>query len=163
MISVGLNPSPASVLAQTYFANPRNRFWPMLNASGLLTDSLTPGPEAMRRLFEVYRIGFTDLVKRPTAGAAQLRESDYRGGAAALRARLMGLAPEVIWFQGRTAWRRYLHHTEGQSPAPGWGLQPQTLDGVPVWVTPNPSSANAAFPLEELIAQFRTLNEWLSR
>lgn len=163
LISVGLNPSPASVASQVYFAHPRNRFWPMLNASGLTDEVLAPSAESMRRLFEVHHIGFTDLVKRPTPGVAQLRAADYREGAAALRMRLQGLAPRAIWFQGRTPWTQYLRHAEGEAPAAGWGLQPQTLDGVPVWVTPNPSPANAAFSLDDLIARLRMLAGWLDR
>lgn len=163
LISVGLNPSPASVAAQVYFAHPRNRFWPMLNASGLIDETLSPGPESMRRLFEVHRIGFTDLVKRPTAGVAQLRAADYREGALALRARLNGLKPGAVWFQGRTPWAQYLRHAEGSSAEAGWGLQAQTIDGAPVWVTPNPSPANAAFSLQELARQLAELAAWLER
>lgn len=108
-------------------------------------------------------MGFTDLVKRPTPGAAQLVASDYREGTSALRTRLAGLEPEVFWFQGRLPWTRYLRYVKGEVPSPCWGLQSQTLDGIPVWVTPNPSPANAAFSLEDLIRHFRELNEWLSR
>lgn len=163
LISVGLNPSPASVAAQVYFAHPRNRFWPMLNASGLIDETLSPSPDSMRRLFEAHRIGFTDLVKRSTPGVAQLRAADYRAGASALRMRLHGLAPRAIWFQGRTPWSQYLRYTSGEAPAAVWGLQSQTLDGVPVWVTPNPSPANAAFPLDVLTAQLAALANWLAR
>ncbi|WP_197513168.1 mismatch-specific DNA-glycosylase [Acidihalobacter aeolianus] len=161
LISVGLNPSPASVAAQVYFAHPRNRFWPMLDASGLIDETLSPSPDSMRRLFEAHRIGFTDLVKRPTAGVAQLRAADYRAGASALRMRLHGLAPRAIWFQGRTPWAQYLRHAEGSSADGDWGLQTQSIDGVPVWVTPNPSPANAAYSLPELIRQLAELATWL--
>lgn len=163
LISVGLNPSPRSVLAQTYFAHPRNRFWPMLNNSGCFPDTFKPGPEAMRQLFDVYGMGFTDLVKRPTPGAATLNVTDYRQGALALRNRLAGYDADLIWFQGRLPWAQYLRHTEGGVPSASWGLQPQTFVGMPVWVTPNPSSANAAFTLPDLIAHFRALYDWLSR
>lgn len=163
MISVGLNPSPASVQAQTYFAHPRNRFWPMLNGAGLIPECLVPGPDAVQRLFDVYRIGFTDLVKRPTSGAAGLHADDYRQGALALRTRLSGLDPAVIWFQGRIPWIHYLRYAENESPTALWGLQTQTIEGIPVWVTPNPSPANAKFSLNDLIVHLRALTHWLSR
>ena len=47
LVSVGLNPSPPSVAAGYYFANPRNRFWRALAASRLVPFELTPGIAAM--------------------------------------------------------------------------------------------------------------------
>ena len=58
MVSIGLNPSPVSVKSGFYFANPRNRFWPALNASRLVDEHLEPGTAAMELLFSKYRIGF---------------------------------------------------------------------------------------------------------
>jgi len=83
-IAVGINPSLPSVRAGFYFANPRNRFWPALNASRLVDEPLEPGPGAVAVLVERYGIGFTDIVKRPTAGSAELRPGEYRVGAARL-------------------------------------------------------------------------------
>ena len=163
IISVGLNPSPASVAAQVYFAHPRNRFWPALRASGLIDEPLKPSLESMQRLFEFYRIGFTDLVKRPTPGAAQLRAKDYREGSLNLHERLKDLNPTVIWFQGRTPWVQFLRYTQGEAASARWGAQVQMLEGIPVWVTPNPSPANAAFRLEDLTLWMRGLATWLSR
>ena len=81
IVSIGLNPSLPSVRAGFYFANPRNRFWRAVNASGLLQAPVQPGVEGMRILFERDGIGFTDVVKRPTAGGSELRAADYRGSA----------------------------------------------------------------------------------
>ena len=69
IVSIGLNPSVYSVERGFYFARPGNRFWPALNASGLIPEPLAPSPEAVERLFRQYRIGFTDLVKRATVRA----------------------------------------------------------------------------------------------
>lgn len=162
LVSVGLNPSLPSVAAGFYFANPRNRFWAALNDSELVREHLTPGPEAMRRLFEVHRIGFTDLVKRPTRGAGELRAADYRAGAAALEARLALYAPRLLWFHGRVAWGHFLHHARRLQPAADWGLQPEQLAGAPVFVTPNPSPANAAFSRADLTAHYRALAHYLA-
>ena len=38
ILSIGLNPSTVSVERGYYFANPRNRFWRALNASGLVKE-----------------------------------------------------------------------------------------------------------------------------
>ena len=81
ILSVGLNPSIPSVAAGFYFANPRNRFWKALQNSILINDTLEPGVASIEKLFRTHGIGFTDLVKRPTPGAKQLKASDYREGA----------------------------------------------------------------------------------
>jgi TDG/mug DNA glycosylase family protein len=73
IVSIGLNPSLPSVEAGFYFANPRNRFWRALNRSGLAAGPVTPSVKAMEILFERDDIGFTDVVKRPTRGGAELR------------------------------------------------------------------------------------------
>ena len=76
ILSIGLNPSLPSVQAGFYFANPRNRFWRALQGSGLLDDELEPGAGAMDVLLDRYAIGFTDVVKRPTAGGKDLLAAD---------------------------------------------------------------------------------------
>ena len=75
IVSIGLNPSLPSVREGFYFANPRNRFWRALNGSGLLAEPLVPGVAAMEVLLTRDRIGFTDVVKRPTAGGQQTLKS----------------------------------------------------------------------------------------
>lgn len=157
LVSVGLNPSLPSVESGFYFANPRNRFWAALNASGLVGEELQPGPAAMNRLLTVHRIGFTDLVKRPTRGAGDLRAADYRAGARELEARIAPYPPRLLWFHGRVAWGYFLRYARRTSPSGQWGLQPESVEGVPVFVTPNPSPANAAFSLAELTVHYRAL------
>ena len=69
VVSIGLNPSLPSVRAGYYFANPRNRFWRALHGSRLVTaeEVMEPGIAAMEALLQ-QGFGFTDVVKRPTAG-----------------------------------------------------------------------------------------------
>ncbi|MEJ2478748.1 MAG: mismatch-specific DNA-glycosylase [Acidihalobacter sp.] len=162
VVSVGLNPSLPSVAAGFYFANPRNRFWAALNASGLVDEELQPGLQAMRRLLDVHRIGFTDLVKRPTRGAGDLRAADYRAGATELEARLESVAAQLLWFHGRVAWGYFLRYARGARPSDDWGLQRERVAGAPVFVTPNPSPANAAFSLDDLTMHYRALARCLT-
>ena len=155
LLSIGLNPSIRSVDAGYYFANPRNRFWPAMLASGLAPAHLTPGAEAVRVLFEVHGIGFTDVVKRASAGGRSLRAADFRRFAPELRAKLEAHRPRVAWFHGRQAYDGYLRYGEGRDPGGEWGEQPE-IAACRVFVTPNPSPANAAYSLD-------VLTEWYSR
>ena len=156
ILSVGLNPSLPSVEAGFPFANPRNRFWKALNASKLLSAPVEPGVEAMYRLLEQERMGFTDVVKRPTRGAADLRANDYREGAPRLRKLIESLEPCWVWFHGKLAWQYYLRYAGAGDKDTGWGMQPGGIGGSRVFVTPNPSPANAAFSLDDLVESYNT-------
>lgn len=157
IVSIGLNPSLPSVRDGFYFANPRNRFWRALNASGLVAEELVPGMAAMETLFEKYGIGFTDVVKRPTAGGHALRAADYREWVPVLQDKLSMFSPRIAWFHGKQAYTNYLKYGEGIRPAIDWGEQPAARLECRVFVTPNPSPANAVYSLDELTDWFRRL------
>ena len=161
-IAVGINPSLPSVRAGFYFANPRNRFWPALNASRLVDAPLKPGSGAIDVLVERYGIGFTDIVKRPTAGSAELRAGEFREGAERLEAMVLGLEPGVVWFQGAQAWRAFARHAGRRIAGKvDWGPQRGTIGRARIFVTPNPSPANAAYALPALVQWFDALAGFL--
>jgi TDG/mug DNA glycosylase family protein len=117
VLSVGINPSLRAVREGFYFPNPQNRFWPALNASGLLAAPVTPGPDAMALIVRRDRIGFTDLCKTPSSMAHQLRAADYRTGAARLARIVADCRPPLLWFHGATAFRAFCRHVLGTVPA----------------------------------------------
>ena len=157
IVSIGLNPSLPSVRDGFYFANPRNRFWRALNASGLVNVELEPGVVATETLFQQYGIGFTDVVKRPTAGGNELRVADYRAWAPLLKQKIERYTPTVAWFHGKQAYANYLRYAEDCREQPEWGAQLFSIGKTRVFVTPNPSPANAAYSLDELSEWYRQL------
>lgn len=163
IVFVGLNPSSYSARKGHYFANPRNRFWAALNRSGLVDRELTP--ELDRSLLD-YRIGFTDLVKRPTPQGSGLSAPDFRHGAPLLKEKLLQYQPRIACFHGVTAYRQYLKHAEGVNEGPGLGLQERCIGASQIFVVPNPSPANAKFSLDILVywyQQLRSLREELTK
>ena len=156
IVLVGLNPSIPSAQTGRYFANPRNRFWRAFNAAGLVPETL--GPETDHRMLE-YGIGMTDVVKRPTPGAGGLAAADFREGAAALRERLLAAAPRIVSFHGVMAASQYRRHADGSRERVALGLQAWTIGESIVFVTPNPSPANASFSLEDLTAWYARLRD----
>ncbi|WP_455234419.1 mismatch-specific DNA-glycosylase [Thiogranum longum] len=162
VLSIGLNPSLASVSSGFYFANPRNRFWKALNASALVRQPAVPGPEAMHRLLVCEGIGFTDLVKRPTRGAADLRAADYRDGATRLSDIIELYRPRCAWFHGKLAYRHFARYAGLEGADFGWGLQSQAIGGASLFVTPNPSPANAVFSLADLVGWYNRLADSLA-
>ncbi|MGD8378226.1 MAG: mismatch-specific DNA-glycosylase [Gammaproteobacteria bacterium] len=163
ILSIGLNPSLNSVRAGFYFATRQNRFWKALNASRLVNEPVEPGVAGIERLFVTYRIGFTDVVKRPTPGAAQLRAKDFREWAPALSEKLTRFQPAVAWFHGKLAYNNFRRYADGGSAATQWGLQPSSPGLPALFVTPNPSPANAVFSLSDLIGWFDALAAFCAR
>lgn len=157
LLSIGINPSLYSVERGYNFARPGNRFWPAFNASGLAQAPVEPGRAAIRLLRRRDRIGFTDIVKRPTRKADELTDEDYRSGARRLARKIARHAPRIAWFQGISAYARFLEHALGVTRRVVPGLQPERFGITRVYVTPNPSGANPAAAPKALLAQFRAL------
>ena len=157
IVSIGINPSVYSVERGFNFARPGNRFWPALNASGLISERLEPSPGAVRRLFRLHRIGFTDLVKRATARADDLSAADYARGARLLERKLRRHRPAIAWFQGVSAYRIFLAHLGTPRARIAPGLQRERIGATRIFVTPNPSGANPAANLDKLVPLYRRL------
>lgn len=156
VVSVGVNPSFASARAGFAFAHPRNRFWQALNRSRLVDCPLEPGSAAQQYLLEHYRFGFTDLVRRATAMEKDLGMAEIRQGALQLVEKMQAQRPAWIWFQGKTPANRFLQAL-GEPAIPGWGEMDSPLQGIRLFVSPNPSPANAAFSLDDLVGWYNRM------
>ncbi len=164
LVVIGQNPSPAAVRRQCYYGNPRNRFWAAFRGAGLAPPDFDPTPEGFQWLLEYERIGFTDVVKKPTPGAGDLRAADFRQWAPVLDGHLRHYRPRIAWFNGKGVYQSYLRYGRGVRPGTvALGEQPDTLDGIVAIVTPNPSPANAAWRLDDLVAQYRAVSELRER
>ena len=127
--------------------------------AGLGRDEL--GPEDDAELVR-FGIGFTDVVKIPTANAAQLRRADYEAWAPRLLARLKAYRPGVACFQGLTAYRAFARYALGiGKPDRALGPQPGRIGDTGLFVVPNPSPANAHFRPEDQVAWYDRLADWL--
>lgn len=146
---VGINPSPFSVAQGHYFARRTNRFWPALSRSVLSARVRRAlGVEVLLshhdRLLPAHGIGFTDVVKRPTAKASELGREELAAGASALLAKLQQYQPRVACFHGMTGYRPFAAVMGAEAPH-ALGVQPLRLGRTEVFVVPNPSPANAHF------------------
>ena len=154
IVFIGINPGEYSASVGRYFARRTNRFWPALNASGLLSEPLDA--ESDHRMLE-FGMGFTDVVKRPTTSASDLRTSDFRKGAQELKAKLEFYQPLIACFQGLTGYKNYLKHAEGVTESVQLGLQERTIGATRIFVVPNPSPANASYSLSKLVGWLQAL------
>src|SRR6185437_3864423 len=87
-----------------------------------------------------------DLVKRPSARAAELSRWELEAGAEALAEKLAEARPRIACLHGLTAYRPLYRLLAPTGAAPLLGLQLMRLGPTPLFVVPNPSPANAHFP-----------------
>ena len=144
LLLVGLNPSPYAAEVGVGFARPGNRFWPAALRAGVVTRDRDPY-DALRR----HGIGMTDLVKRPTARAAEIARSEFRAGLERVEQVVRWLRPGAVCVIGVTGWR-----AATDQPAE-FGVQPAPLGGRPVYVMPNPSGLNAHTNVDDLADHLR--------
>ncbi len=163
IVSIGINPSRYSVDKGFAFARPGNRFWPTLNASGLAPEPLEPGRAAIEILFSRYAIGFTDVVKKPSRRADELEEDDFARGAQLLYRKLLRYQPHIAWFQGVSAYGKFLEHALGLRRRISPGLQAERVGATAVFVSPNPSGANPAANPKALLPFYRKLKRLRDR
>lgn len=164
---MGINPGIYSAQRGRYFARPGNRFWPAFSRSRLSQpvraalgrERLSPEDDGGLLSFG---IGFTDIVKRATANASVLTPADYQREAPRLLERLTRCQPEVACFDGVTGYRAFARYA---LDIPRWdgglGLQSETIGPARIFVAPNLSAANAHFRLEDQIAWYDRLAEYL--
>jgi double-stranded uracil-DNA glycosylase len=152
IVFIGINPSVMSATQGHYFARPTNRFWPCFSRSalsvrvrqGLGVAMLGPVHD---QALQAFGIGFTDIVKRPSANAAGVGRAEFDAGAATLAAKLERHQPRVAGFHGMTAYRPFHRAlTAGKDPhALELGPQKLRLGRTHLFVVPNPSPVNAHF------------------
>jgi len=144
LLVCGLNPSIYAADVGVGYARPGNRFWPAAVAAGLLDRDRDPVDALVR-----HGVGMTDLVKRATTGARELSIAEYRDGAARVERLVRWLQPGAVCFVGLTGWRAAV------DPGALAGEQPEEFGGVPAYVMPSTSGANAHARPEELAEHLR--------
>ncbi len=156
VLFVGINPGLYSGATGHHFAYPGNRFWPALHLAGITPRRFDPAEE-----HELLALGYgnTVMVRRATATAQELTAEEYRAGARRLEATVRANAPRMLCFLGLGAYR-----TGFARPKAVLGLQDERIEGVPVWLLPNPSGLNAHYSLDDfgrLLAEVRVAAEAL--
>jgi double-stranded uracil-DNA glycosylase len=144
LLVCGLNPSLYAADFGVGYARPGNRFWPAARAAGLV-DCDRDAINALAR----HGVGMTDLVKRATTGASGLTAAEYREGAVRVERVVGWLRPGAVCFVGLAGWRAAVD----RNAAPG--EQAAGFGGVPAYVMPSTSGANAHARLDDLADHLR--------
>ncbi|CAN5683589.1 hypothetical protein BH10ACT1_BH10ACT1_01540 [soil metagenome] len=144
LLCCGLNPSLHAADAGVGYVTGSNRFWRAMAAAGLSTSDRDP-----RRLLRIDHVGMTDLVKRATARADELRAAEHREGVERLDQLCAWLRPAAVAVVGLAGWRAAVD----RRAAVGW--QSRHLGGSPVYVLPSTSGLNAGTSLADLVTHLR--------
>ena len=157
ILFVGINPSLTSARVGHHFAGPGNPFYRLLHAAGFVPEPLTFADDV--RLPE-FGLALTNIVERATREAAELTPADYARGRKQLARTIAEIEPAVVAFVGGTAYRQFF----GPSASAGPGPKPERVAGAAVFVVPNPSGRNAAYPgFADKLLWYRRLARWALR
>jgi len=153
LVLCGTAPSRASFEAQAYYAHPGNIFWKTLHEVGLTPSRFRP--KDYPQLFDLG-IGLTDLNKREWGADAELTPAGFDRGS--FIAKMALHRPRLIAFDSKFAAGQYfLNRTIS------YGLQSETLSGIPLWVVPSTSGRARRFfdlaPWQALANATRSLSD----
>ena len=167
LLFVGINPSVYSTRQGRYFARKTSRFWPAFSRSRLSAEVRSAlgrdelGPEDDARLLD-FGIGFTDVVKVPSANAAGVAPTLFAEWAPILRQRIEQVQPRVAAFQGVTAYRAFERYALAvPKSVAGLGAQATVIGQTRLFVVPNPSPANAHVRPADQVAWYDRLADFV--
>ena len=139
ILFVGINPSLRSAEVGHHFASPGNPFWRLLYAARLIPAALTYRDDVR---LPSYGLALTNIVPRATRAASELTRAEYAAGRARLARSIARVKPRTVAFVGVTVYRAFF----GAAATAGAGAKPQRIGAARVFVLPNPSGLNAAYP-----------------
>ncbi|KAF1914206.1 uracil-DNA glycosylase-like protein [Ampelomyces quisqualis] len=112
-VFVGTNPGVQTAAAGHAYAHPSNHFWKLLYTSGLTDRRLRP--EEDRSLPDLYCMGNTNIVERPSKDAAELSKEEMAAGTANLDAKFLKYKPEAVCIVGKGIWESIWRYRYGKN------------------------------------------------
>jgi double-stranded uracil-DNA glycosylase len=153
---VAINPSSRSAAIGHSFSSPSNPFWRLLHESGMTSSRLAPSEE--HRLAD-DGLGLVSTVARATPSAAALSLAERRAGAARVCGLVDRYEPQLVALLGLTLYPLYFPTGDSRGP----GLKPERLHRSEIYVLPNPSGRNRAYPgFDAKLVWYRDLAEHLA-
>jgi TDG/mug DNA glycosylase family protein len=156
ILFVGINPSLRSAEVGHHFASPGNPFWRLLYAARLIPIAFSYRDDVR---LPSYGLALTNIVPRATRAASELTRAEYAAGRARLARSIARVKPGTVAFVGVTVYRAFF----GAAATAGAGAKPQRIGAARVFVLPNPSGLNAAYPgFRDKLIWFKRLQRYTS-
>ncbi|MCX7922858.1 MAG: mismatch-specific DNA-glycosylase [Clostridia bacterium] len=155
LLFVGFNPGIRSAETGHHYAGKNNGFWKLLFESGLTPYKFTP-EEDVKLLQNGF--GSTNIVSRPTKGAAEISNTEFKEGALILREKLSRYKPAVVCYVGIGVYRIFA----GIKSVKCGRQDLSVVEGVIDYVCSSPSGLNR-MPYNEQLQCFIGLRELLGQ
>jgi TDG/mug DNA glycosylase family protein len=154
ILFVGINPSLRSAAVGHHFAGPGNPFWRLLHAAGLVPEPFTFADDTR---LPSLGLAMTNIASRATREASELSAAEFSEGRRRLARTIERIRPRVVAFVGVTAYRQFV----GPGASGGSGAKPERVGAARVFVVPNPSGRNAAYPgFRDKLLWYRRLDRY---
>ncbi|XP_076633276.1 uncharacterized protein LOC143347719 [Colletes latitarsis] len=155
LVFIGINPSLMAAYRGRYYAGPGNHFYKLLHESGLTPRYLSY--EEDHKLPQ-YGIGLMNVVTRATRSSADLKRTEIKEGIKIVEEKLKMYKPKVAVFNGKCIYEVFANKTNNFN----FGLQPECISNIAVWVTPSSSARCANFPrMVDKLHFFTALKKYL--
>ncbi len=113
ILFVGINPHPGSYRRGVPFSNNKT-FWYLLNRAGLLheDENVLRTDRGLKEMFDnrflpKYRLGFINLVDRPTVEVTKLKRAEEKVGVERAIQTILTCKPKVACFVGKVTYIKF--------------------------------------------------------
>lgn len=171
LLFVGVNPGLMTGATGYAYAHPSNLFWKLLHSSGI-TD-IRHLPSDTYKLPELYSVGNTNIVSRPTRDASMLSKREMDEGVPILEEKIARQRPEAVALVGKSIWEavwRVKHNGKAIGKDEfhyGWQDEKYNLGVTPDWkgarvfVATTTSGLAAGMTMSEKEAVWAELGKWV--
>ncbi|KAF5009847.1 hypothetical protein FDECE_3969 [Fusarium decemcellulare] len=170
VLFIGLNPGIQTARTGHAYAHPSNLFWKLLFSSGV-TPRLCSATED-RQMPELYSLGLTNIVARPSRNGAELSKQEMDEGVEILHEKCRKYRPESVCVVGKSIWEsvwRVRHGKPiGKAFKYGWqdetenmGVIPGEWEGARVFAASSTSGLAATLSPAEKERIWAELGSWV--
>ncbi|KAJ5707431.1 hypothetical protein N7488_007232 [Penicillium malachiteum] len=174
LLLVGVNPGLKTGTSGFAYAHPSNLFWRLLHSSGI--TSVRHPPSDTYKLPELYSVGNTNIVIRPTRDASMLSRAEMDAGVPILEAKVAAQKPEAVCLVGKSIWEAVwrVRHGRGirkEEFCYGWQRESENMGcvvgeswgGARVFVATTTSGLAAGMNIAEKEVVWAELGDWVVR
>ncbi|KNG87556.1 putative mismatch-specific thymine-DNA glycosylase [Aspergillus nomiae NRRL 13137] len=165
-----VNPGIMTGATGHVYAHPSNLYWKLLHWSGITT--IRHPPSDTYRLPELYNIGNTNIVERPTRDASMLSKAEMDAGVPVLEEKVAKQRPEAVCLVGKSIWEAVWRVRKGRAIRKeefryGWQDESENMgrgegwNGAPVFVATTTSGLAAGMSMAEKQAVWNELGKWV--
>ncbi|KAF1736634.1 G/U mismatch-specific uracil DNA glycosylase [Beauveria bassiana] len=168
---VGLNPGLQTARTGHAYAHPTNTFWKLLHSSGITPRACTADED--RQMPELYSLGLTNIVARPSRNGAELSRQEMDEGVALLEEKARTWRPESMCIVGKSIWEsiwrvRHGGKAVGASFRYGWQDEAENMgvvqgewEGARVFVASSTSGLAATLSPAQKQEIWNELGAWV--